>query len=984
MSASSESFHNSPLEVGLLVEEITPRHCVHLANSALCRLLGYSENELLRMTSEELTHPDDQPKEAALAEMMVRGEQASYKLEKRYLRSDGSPVWVAVTSSAARGNEGAVLYRVSVIQDITDRKWAEEHFGPVLEAMPNGLVLTNEQGKIVLVNSQTETLFGYRREELLGRSIEILMPESFREQHPEFRHGYVSGPQARPMGAGRDLSGRRKDGTLVPVEVGLGSIKIQESVWTLSSIVDITQRKLVQEALRKSEDKFSKAFRESPTALTLTSVKNHLYIDVNETFEYLTGWKRDEVIGRTPFDIAIWVDPGQRIGFINQLLSGSKVRNLELRYRTKNGEIRTGLGSGELIEIDGQQCALSVIADITERKRAEELLHQKETELAEAQRLAEVGSWRWEHETDTVTWSEELYRIAGREPLLPAPTYSEHPRLYTAESWERLHRRVEEALRAGTPYELDLEMILPNGTTKWLIARGEALRDATGRIVQLRGTVQDITERKRAEEALRRSEERFRLAMNSVAEGLYTLDKQGSVTYLNPAAETMIGWTNSELLGKKMHDVTHYKHPDGTPFPASDCPALQILQTGIELREHEDMFIRRDGSFFPVVYSSSPLKCDGEIVGAVVGFRDETQRREAVRAVRESEERFRLVANTAPVMIWMAGVDKLCNYFNQFWLEFTGRSLEQEMGNGWAEGVHPEDFRRCLDTYTKAFDRREPFQMEYRLRRHDGEYRWIVDSGTPRFNADGSFAGYIGSAIDISDRKRAEEALSKVSGKLIEAQEEERHRIARELHDDISQKLTMLSIGLQELALLSPESQAQHRDRIESLLERTSEMSDDVHALSHRLHSSKLEVLGLVATMRGFCRELSEQRKVKIDFTHSDVPSSLTPQVSLTLFRILQEGLGNAVKHSEVALFEVRLEMAAVDLQLTIRDSGVGFDPSIAMHSQGLGLISMRERVNLVKGTLSIESKPGGGTQIQVRVPIGAQADAREKNASAR
>jgi PAS domain S-box-containing protein len=855
VSVSSESWHDSPLEVGLLVEEITPRHCVHLANSALCRLLGYSETELLHMASEELTHPDDQPREAELAQKMVRSEQASYKLEKRYLRRDGSPVWVAVTSSAAQGNEGAVLYRVSVIQDITDRKWAEEHFGPVIEAMPNGLVLTNQQGKIVLVNSQTETLFGYRREELLGRSIEVLVPESFREHHQEYRHGYASEPQARPLGAGRELYGRRKDGTLVPVQVGLGPIKIQEGVWTLSSIVDITQTKLMQETLRKSEDKFSKAFRESPTALTLTSVKSHHYIDVNETFEDLTGWKRDEVIGRTPFDIAIWVDPGQRIGFINRLLSGSKVRNLELRYRTKNGEIRTGLGSGELIEVDGEQCALSVIADITERKLAEE--------------------------------------------------------------------------------------------------------------------------------ALRRSEERFRLAMNSVVEGLYTLDQQGMVTYVNPAAETMFGWTNSELLGKKMHDVTHYKHPDGTPFPARDCPAFQILQTGIEIREHEDMFIRKDGSFFPVVYSSSPLRWDGKIVGVVVGFRDETQRQEAVRTVRESEERFRLVANTAPVMIWMAGVDKLCNYFNQFWLEFTGRSLQQEMGSGWAEGVHPDDFKRCLDTYTEAFDRREPFQMEFRLRRHDREYRWIFDSGTPRFNADGSFAGYIGSAIDISDRKRAEEALSKVSGKLIEAQEEERRRIARELHDDISQNLTMLSIGLQELAHISPESQAQHRNRIESLLERTSEISDDVHALSHRLHSSKLEVLGLVATMRSFCQEVSEQRKVKIDFTHSDVPGFLSPQVSLALFRILQEGLGNAVKHSNVALFEVRLEMAGVNLQLTIRDSGVGFDPSIAMHSQGLGLISMRERANLVKGILSIESKPGGGTQIQVRVPVGAQADAQEKNASA-
>jgi PAS domain S-box-containing protein len=322
--------------------------------------------------------------------------------------------------------------------------------------------------------------------------------------------------------------------------------------------------------------------------------------------------------------------------------------------------------------------------------------------------------------------------------------------------------------------------------------------------------------RSQSEAALGESEERFRSAMNHVASGLYTLGLQGLVTYVNPAAETMFGRTKAELLGKKMHDVTHYKHPDGSPFPASDCPGLQVLQKGIELHEQEDVFIRRDGSFFPVVYSSSPLKSDGKTIGLVVGFRDDTQRREAERTVRESEERFRLVANTAPVMIWMSGADKRCTYFNQAWLDFTGRSVEQEIGNGWAEGVHPEDLERCWDSYTKAFDLRESFQMEYRLRRHDGEYRWIFTSGVPRFNADGSFAGYIGSAIDVTDRKLAEQALSSVGGRLIEAQEEERRRIARELHDDVSQKLTMLTIGLQELAMTSPESQPQLRTRIDS------------------------------------------------------------------------------------------------------------------------------------------------------------------------
>ena len=182
---------------------------------------------------------------------------------------------------------------------------------------------------------------------------------------------------------------------------------------------------------------------------------------------------------------------------------------------------------------------------------------------------------------------------------------------------------------------------------------------------------------------------------------------------------------------------------------------------------------RKDGTEVAVEIGLNPVETpEGKFVLSSVV--DITERKRIEAALRESEERFRLVANTAPVMIWMSGVDKRCAYFNGTWLEFTGRSLDAEMGNGWVEGVHPDDLRQCLDIYTKAFDQRESFQIEYRLRRNDGEYRWVFDSGVPRFNADGSFAGYIGSAIDVTERKMAEKALSMVSRRLIEAHEEER------------------------------------------------------------------------------------------------------------------------------------------------------------------------------------------------------------------
>ena len=223
---------------------------------------------------------------------------------------------------------------------------------------------------------------------------------------------------------------------------------------------------------------------------------------------------------------------------------------------------------------------------------------------------------------------------------------------------------------------------------------------------------------------------------------------------------------------------------------------------------------------------------------------------------------------------------------------------------------------------------------------------------------------------DFTQRKLAEAALAVVSGRLIQAQEQERTRIARELHDDISQRLALLAVEMKQLQQNSSGLPPEVPSRIGELQMEVVGIAADTQFLSHKLHSSKLEYLGLAVAIRSFCKEFGEQQKVEIGVEIDDLPTSLPPDISLCLFRVFQEALHNSAKHSGVRNFEVRLWGKPEEIDLTIRDSGTGFDLEAAKETRGLGLISMEERVKLLKGTLSIESRHKGGTTIHARVPL--------------
>ena len=372
------------------------------------------------------------------------------------------------------------------------------------------------------------------------------------------------------------------------------------------------------------------------------------------------------------------------------------------------------------------------------------------------------------------------------------------------------------------------------------------------------------------------------------------------------------------------------------------------------------------------------------VIGALLIYL--ARRRRAERALRSSEERFRHVADHVPVILWTARPDTSLDFINAYSVEFAGLPLQQLLDEGWMRLMHPDDVEPSISAYIPAFESREPFMFEYRLRRSDGAFRWMLASGIPKYAADDTFDGYIGCSIDITERKAAEDGIrensaalqnshreiQRLAGRLIEAQDAERARIARDLHDDVSQQIAGMSIAVSALKRRLAEVRVPedlHQD-VMVLQQRASTLAHNVRHLSHDLHPTVLRHAGLVAALNSYCAELQRAHSMPMTCHADGALDAITPEAELCLYRVAQEALRNVTAHARASRADLWLARVDDCVQMTITDDGKGFEVGgIRHHSKGLGLVSITERVRLVDGEVSIVTELRKGTRVVVRVP---------------
>jgi PAS domain S-box-containing protein len=601
-----------------------------------------------------------------------------------------------------------------------------------------------------------------------------------------------------------------------------------------------------------------------------------------------------------------------------------------------------------------------------QRQRSLEALHASEKRFETLCQQAPLGIYETDAQGLCIYTNPRWSEVSGRnaaESLGHGWANAVHPddRARVFEGWKT-------AAHQGAPWEYRL--ITPQGEVRWIRGLGGPIYsngDLTGYV----GTVEDVTERKKAEDDLQEALQQLQLITDNLPSGVARCSRDLRYVWVSPSYAAWLGRPRDEVAGQAIRDVL------GQEGYTVIGPYLDKVLSGERTEYEARVSYHGIGPrWVHAVYV--PTKGDDQKVDGWIGVvADITDRHEVQERLRQSEERFRLIFFQAAVGIAQTGIEGQWQLVNDRLCEMFGYSREELSGKTFVDMTHPDDRDVTLEGIRKLLAGEvTSWSTQKRYFRKDGRTIWARVFVSLVRNPHDEPQYFISVVEDITKAILAGRALEEsrrqlraLAGRLINAEEQERKRLSRELHDDLSQKLALLAFDTDSLVLTPPSSVDEIKEPLRGLRKRIVELSNDVRHISHQLHPTVLEDLGLAAALRELCEEFSAREGIEVVFEQETVPQALPVEIASCLYRIAQEALHNVMKHAQASQVRLGVSGGVEGIQFYIHDNGVGFDTKATLPRRGLGIVSMTERVLLVGGEFSIHSQPGQGTEVRVFVP---------------